>query len=61
MLHAVLCIQVYILRMVFDMGFVVMHADSDITWFKDPFPYFRPVRVRPAIPRPTIVGQGMGP
>jgi hypothetical protein len=41
-MHGAACwLQVKIVHQVFQMGFHVIHADSDITWFNDPYPYFK--------------------
>uniref|UniRef100_A0A7S0S184 Glycosyltransferase n=1 Tax=Chlamydomonas leiostraca TaxID=1034604 RepID=A0A7S0S184_9CHLO len=32
--------KVQVVKMVYDLGFHVVHADSDVTWFRDPHPFF---------------------
>jgi hypothetical protein len=33
--------KVYIIAVVHELGFHVIHADTDVTWFRDPMEYFK--------------------
>lgn len=35
--------KVFVVRAVYELGFNVIHADADVTWFRDPLDYFRRV------------------
>ncbi|GFH14006.1 FAD-binding FR-type domain-containing protein [Haematococcus lacustris] len=44
--HETTWTKVLVVRMVFEMGFHVIHADSDITWIANPMQFFGKVRRR---------------
>ncbi|KAL6756927.1 nucleotide-diphospho-sugar transferase-domain-containing protein [Haematococcus lacustris] len=59
--HETTWTKVLVVRMVFDMGFHVIHADSDITWFANPMQFFgKHIATGPAPPHMIVSLDCMG-